>query len=298
MSPARRVAVAVLAALLLAVHARAQRADSLPPDLVTMIDTERAFAARALGVGWKQAFLEYFADDAIGFERNEVGLAKGQISRQPDPPKDLKLQWEPRYGDVSTTGEIGYLIGPVQTVRASSAAGQKATVRHSNYASIWKKQTDGTYRVILDFGTATPGPVPYAPGFTRAPHANRFTGDYDDTTPPLGAADSILNSSLRSAPARAYRGHVADGARLLRPGRLPIVGAPAIAAWAGGERAYTAADTRFTESARSGDLGYTWGTYAWPARGRGAGEKGFYVRVWVRERNGQWKLALDALQPQ
>jgi hypothetical protein len=27
-------------------------------------------------------------------------------------------------------------------------------------------------------------------------------------------------------------------------------------------------------------------------------ENGFYVRVWVRERNGQWKLAMDILQPQ
>jgi len=27
-------------------------------------------------------------------------------------------------------------------------------------------------------------------------------------------------------------------------------------------------------------------------------QQGFYVRVWVRERNGQWKVALDILQPQ
>jgi hypothetical protein len=25
-------------------------------------------------------------------------------------------------------------------------------------------------------------------------------------------------------------------------------------------------------------------------------QAGFYVRVWVRERNGQWKVALDVLQ--
>jgi len=38
-----------------------------------------------------------------------------------------------------------------------------------------------------------------------------------------------------------------------------------------------------------------------PGTGRGRSatpEHGFYVRVWVRERNGQWKLALDVLQPQ
>jgi hypothetical protein len=60
--------------------------------------------------------------------------------------------------------------------------------------------------------------------------------------------------------------------------------------------------------ARSGDLGYTWGTFTIsPSRtvtGRGGRdqtqtiniEAGFYVRVWVRERSGQWKVALDVLQ--
>lgn len=287
----------------------AQRGEPLPPSLVTMIDTERAFAARALVVGWKQAFLEYFSNDAIGFDENQVGLAKDQIRKNPDPPKDLQLIWEPRYGDIASNGELGYLTGPVRNILPSRNNGQP---RHSNYASVWKRQEDGTYRVVMDFGVPTPGPVSYAPDFTRAPHANRFIGDYDEHTPPLGAADSVLNSALRSGPTRAYRGRVADGGRLLRPGQLPVVGEQSINTWAASQRTYAAADTRSTESARSGDLGYSWGTYALrpapAARGTGAPaarrggapmpEHGFYVRVWVRERNGQWKLALDVLQPQ
>ena len=263
-----------------------------------MVETERAFAAHALNVGWKQAFLEYFADDAIGFENNEAGLAKEQIRKRPDPPKDLQLIWEPRFGDIAGNGEIGYLIGPVQTIRGRDAQGKGGTVRYSNYASVWKRQRDGSYRVILDFGTPTPGPVPYAPGFTRAPHVSRFRGDYDDTTPPLAAADSVMNSAMRSSPATAYRGHLADAARLLRPDQMPAVGERAIGALAASQRTWATADTRFTESARSGDLGYTLGTYTMRGRGRGPAEHGFYIRVWVRERNGQWKLALDVLQPQ
>jgi hypothetical protein len=78
---------------------------------------------------------------------------------------------------------------------------------------------------------------------------------------------------------------------------MPVVGDKLILQWLETQPAFTAADTRFTEAARSGDLGYTWGTYMRNAA-RGANETGFYVRVWVRERNGQWKLALDVLQPQ
>jgi len=149
----------------------------------------------------------------------------------------------------------------------------------------------------MDVGINTPGPVSFAPGFTRVPQKNRFTGDYDDTTPPLGTADGLLNAELRRSPARAYRPNLAVFARLHRPNAMPIVGDARIFQWLATQAAFTTADTRFAEAARSGDLGYTWGTYTRKSA-RGANETGFYVRVWMRERNGQWKLALDVLQPQ
>ena len=260
-----------------------------------MIEAERAFAARALVVGWKDAFLEYFADNAVGFADGQVGLAKEQIRGNPDPPKDLQLLWEPRYGDIAASGELGYLTGPVRSILPSRNEGRP---RHSVYASIWKRQRDGTFKVIMDVGVDTPRAAPFAEGFTRATVPNRFTRDYDETTPPLGAADNVLNSGLRTSQARAYRGRLATGARLHRPNVVPLVGERAIAQWLGSQPSFAASDTRYTEASRSGDLGYTWGTYQIARRGTTPAEEGFYVRVWVRERSGQWKVALDVLQPQ
>ena len=40
-----------------------------------MVQSECRFAARALVVGWKQAFLEYFADDAVGFDGDQAAPA-------------------------------------------------------------------------------------------------------------------------------------------------------------------------------------------------------------------------------
>ena len=271
-----------------------QSAEPLPQALTQMIEAERAFAARALVIGWKQAFLEYFAPDALGFSEGQVGLARDQIAKNPDPPPDLQLMWEPRFGDISGSGDLGYLTGPVRNVRPSRDAGRP---RHSNYTSIWKRQRDGSFKVVMDVGINTPNPVTFAPGFTRAPQKNRFTGDYDDTTPPLGTADGLLNAELRRDPARAYRPNLTVFARLHRQNAMPIVGDTRILQWLGSQSAFTAADTRFTEAAKSGDLGYAWGTYTRKAA-RGAAEGGFYVRIWVRERNGQWKLAMDVLQPQ
>jgi ketosteroid isomerase-like protein len=286
----------VLSATVLATVTIFAQTPAIPPPLQRIVETERNFAARALVVGWKQAFLEYFADDAVGFDEGKAQIAKEQFRASPDPPKDLRLIWEPRYGDVAGSGELGYLTGPVRNILPSRNNGQP---RHSTYFSIWRAQRDGSYAVVMDVGVPTPGPVPFAPGFTRAPHANRFTADYDERTPPLSAADSVLNSALRTSQAAAYRGRLAPGARVHRPNVMPLVGERAIATWLASQPRYAAADSRFAESARSGDLGYTWGTYQLAAaRGRQA-EEGFYVRVWVREqRNGQWKVAADITQPQ
>jgi len=287
----------------------AQRAgstpDPLPSALEAMVDTERAFAKRALEVGWKQAFLEYFSDSAIGYNGEEIGLAKEQVRANPDPPKDHQLLWEPRYGDVARSGELGYLTGPSRNILPSRNNGQP---RHGAYASVWKRERDGTFRVVMDVGTATPRAPSFPETFTRAPSANRFAGDLNDRTPPLGTADSVLNSDLRTGAARAYRGRLAPGVRFHRPLAMPILGEAAILRYLATQPRYDQIDSRFAESAQSGDLGYTWGTWNRrlpPARGGRAGtaagtgkerfESGIYTRVWVRDRSGQWKVALDVL---
>jgi ketosteroid isomerase-like protein len=299
-----RRAFVALALMTAAWNVSGQVPETIPESLAQMIEAESAFAARALVIGWKDAFLEFFSPSAIGFDEGKPGAAREQIAKAPNPPKDLQLIWEPRYGDVSASGELGYLTGPVRNIRASRDGGKP---RHSNYASIWKRQRDGSFKVVMDVGINTPSAVPFAAGFTRAPQKNRFTGDYDDSTAPLGTADELLNSALKTSPLRAYRTRLAEGVRFHRQNQLPVVGQQAATKWLASQRAVSSADAKFSEVSRSGDLGYTWGTYTIAptrtvtARGPGATqtlnvEAGFYVRVWVRERSGQWKVALDVLQ--
>lgn len=48
--------------------------------------------------------------------------------------------------------------------------------------------------------------------------------------------------------------------------------------------------------ARSGELGYTSGTYTWTfkdASGKPASDKGKYLTVWKKQRDGSWKVLLD-----
>ena len=77
---------------------------------------------------------------------------------------------------------------------------------------------------------------------------------------------------------------------------MPVVGDRAALRWLATQPAYSSIDSRFSEASQAGDLGYTWGSYTVGPRGKPS-QRGFYIRFWQRERNGQWNVALDALQP-
>jgi ketosteroid isomerase-like protein len=272
--------------------------------LAGMVRAEQAFAARALVVGWKQSFLEYFADAAIGFEDDQAAPAKSLFRKQPDPPKELRILWEPRYGDIAASGDLGYLTGPVRTITPARNNGQP---RHSIYASVWKRQPDGMFKVVMDIGVTTPGPVPFPDGFTAAPRGDAYVSNASTmaTIRSLRDTDAALTNAARAGQADAYRGLLGDNARLHRADVMPIVGQDAIVAWLTTQPPYAAGESKFAEAALSGDLGYTYGTYALePGSARpqadrpAAPEHGFYVRVWTRGLDGVWRVALDVLQPQ
>jgi hypothetical protein len=161
------------------------------------------------------------------------------------------------------------------------------------YASVWKREADGPFKVVMDVGVPTPDFVVFTPGFVRAPQGDGYTGNdtSDAAMRSLTTADTALTKAALASQADAYRGRIAESGRVHRPGVMPLIGETAALAWLRTQPAYTAGENRFADVARSRDLGYTWGSYAMPQ------SKGYYTRVWVRGRDAVWKLALDVLQP-
>jgi ketosteroid isomerase-like protein len=284
----RRTAIAALAVLVQA---------GIPSALNAMVEAERAFARRASEVGVRDSFLEFFADDAVRFAE-APGPAKAFFRGLPSqPPSVVELSWEPRFGDVAASGELGYLTGPATRIVRRDPAPPPASLC---YFSIWKRQADGTYKVFIDQGISTPEPVSFAPGFARAAASDRFSGDAATARATLERADrALLNDTAGRPLADAYRRVLASDGRVYRDGVMPIVGAAAAERWFA-----TRSDRRMTgeslnaEAAKSGDLGYTYGRYTLTAADPGGDpERGHYVRVWTRTRSGQWKLALDVTAP-
>jgi ketosteroid isomerase-like protein len=287
--------------------------------LASMADAERAFARAAAVKGIRAAFLEWFAEEAVGFQPS-LGRAQDQLRAQPVPAEPLAatLEWEPRAGDISRSGDFGWLTGPY-TFRPP--AGEPS---HGVYFSVWIKTAAG-WRVFMDVGAAAPGPVSFAPGLSRMPASEgRFAARSPETPEAKQAAGAAAVDALQAADDRANAGtsgSSANGglsivaamdpqARLHRPGMPPIVGREAIRAHLT-ERPW---HTRFTRAgtrlAPGLDFGVTHGAFqprpgatvsAGPIEAGPAvappGASGYYIRVWRRAADGRWLIVADLTQP-
>jgi ketosteroid isomerase-like protein len=267
--------------------------DGVSPALRKMADTERAFAKRAQEVMVREAFIEFFADESIGFEPDPTP-ARESLRKQTRPqPAGFQLLWEPRIGDLAASGDLGYLTGPSETI----VPGQPP--RYGNYFSVWKRQADGEFRVILDVGGGTPAKVDYAPGFTRATPVATWKGTAPKATSEasLLEADKAFGAAVASKGAgAAYASVMHPDARFQRPGVQPLTSRTAAVEWINTNVKEWSTEPMKAETGASGDLGYTWGKFNVTPTARAA-YSGYYVRVWTRKGDGPWQLAAEVATP-
>ncbi len=266
--------------------------DALPPALVAMAEAERAFSARASERTPREAFIEFFADEAVNFQP-EAGPARPRLRAQPAPPSGLPaFSWEPRLGDVAASGDLGYLTGPVRFPLKDGG------VRHGCYFSVWKKQGDGTFKVILDAGVQPPGEVPFAPGLVRAtargtrPTAEGTSGKTEAESSLL-EADRAFSATLAAKGSAAAFGDVMHaGGRLHRNGTLPLTTRDDAVAWLRDHVKTMTSEPMKSETGASGELGYTWGRASIATAGD-TPQSVYYIRLWTRDAAGRWWLVAD-----
>jgi hypothetical protein len=168
----------------------------------------------------------------------------------------------------------------------------RAEPRYGNYLSIWRRQGSGPWRVYLDMGTRLPQPATFDEDFSHVRLSTSYTRGGDGAADGLSLrdADAAMNAKIAwDGVAKTYASVVAhDRSRLHRQGVMPQVGREAIVTFLERHNAPWSFKTSATGAARSGDLGYSFGTYA-------IGKyRGGYVRIWARDAAGRWWLMADA----
>jgi len=268
----------------------------LPPAQAELVNTERAFAKLAVERGVRESFIAYFADDGIGFAPHPHKV-KERFSNSPAPAArpPLTLNWAPVYGDIAQAGDLGWNTGPTLIEDTSP---EKKPARHGMFFSVWKKQSDGSWRVALDLGGETPAAVaplnaPFKTSYrasSKGPIANINVGE--EIAGLLKVEREFLAAAKASGLGQAYRSRLNDDARIHRPGVMPVVGKDALRDWLALQTMTLSGEPIKVDVSRSGDLGYAYGSYE---LGGAQPQKGYFARVWKRDAEGQWRIVIDTV---
>ena len=108
---------------------------------------DRAFSALSKERGMNYAFLSYVAEDGVMLSPNKMPVVgKDKINALfHGNDSDKEFTWEPLYADISGSGELGYTYGTYAITTEGET--QKGT-----YVSIWKKDSKGAWKFVLDSG--------------------------------------------------------------------------------------------------------------------------------------------------
>ena len=274
----------------------------LDTELVLLVESERDFAKASRAKGTREAFLDYLADDAILFRPHPVD-GKKWMHDHPAPPG--LLSWEPIFADVSRAGDLGYTTGPWQW-RKGGPEDKLSAFGH--YVTIWKRQPDNAWKVALDTGISHPAPINRTSDWRSHQNSRKPAGKAEQmpmvNVETERAALLLLDREFAKASTaqgtlQAYLSYLADDARFFRMNAYPVMGKKAVRAALSQTPGTLTWQPTKAEVSSAGDLAYTYGTSQFKAKA-GDGkpvENGNYVRIWKKQPDGQWKVALDIVNP-
>ncbi|MEI2748187.1 MAG: DUF4440 domain-containing protein [Ferruginibacter sp.] len=114
-----------------------------------LMAADKEFSSLSEEKGMKNAFIEYIDSNGVLLRPGHLPIiganAIDYLIQQDDT--GYTLSWEPRNAEVAKSGEMGYTYG-IYAMRPKA----KDTVIYGTYVSVWKKQQDGKWKLLLDTG--------------------------------------------------------------------------------------------------------------------------------------------------
>jgi ketosteroid isomerase-like protein len=154
------VAAVLVAAVVFFSNAHSSASTAAKADASTLRQLEADFMKAAAERG-SEGYMSYYAQDAAELPNGaDVLQGKETIAKAMGflDDKSNHLTWTPVYADMAASGDLGYTYGTFE-FRSRDKDG-KPTVEYGKYVSIWKKQKDGSWKVVMDMGNSSPSSKP------------------------------------------------------------------------------------------------------------------------------------------
>src|SRR5262245_61915714 len=155
----RNIAAASALSVALAVGSAGAQAPSptLQAAADQIVKSDAAFA-QSVAEKNREKFLTFIADVTTfnGGTANELHGREAVMKAWSDffAPDGPTLSWTPSKGEVIGAGDVGYTTG--QSVFRQKDPSGKVLERRGQYVTIWRKQADGSWKVVFDTGSTLP----------------------------------------------------------------------------------------------------------------------------------------------
>ena len=114
---------------------------------------ENAFCQAVKERGFKEAFLEFAAEEAVLKRGDQLIKGKAAIASFYDNAfagmkAEVSLTWSPSFVEVSDDGTLGYTYGDF--VYARTDENGKVSESKGVFHTVWKRQSDGSWKYVWD----------------------------------------------------------------------------------------------------------------------------------------------------
>ncbi|HUR35675.1 MAG TPA: DUF4440 domain-containing protein [Vicinamibacterales bacterium] len=151
----------VVAALLGQAGQVVAQTQAYPAEAAQIMKADADFA-RAVADRSRERFLAFIAD-VTTFNGGTPAELHGREAVMKDwndffVPDGPTLSWTPTRGEVVGAGDLGYTTG--RSVFRAKGPNGAVTERRGEYLTVWRKQRDGSWKVIFDTGSTLPASAP------------------------------------------------------------------------------------------------------------------------------------------
>ena len=160
-----------------------------------------------------------------------------------------------------------------------------------DFITIWRKQTDGKYKFVLDIGISHAKPENIETDWKTS---NYKTETPENKSPVSASSNLFYDTAVEKGLNEAYKMFAAEDIRIYREGKLPVLGKAAALNEIKKEKYAVSFGKKMTLQS-AGDLAFSNVIYQF-TKGNKTVEKGSTVQIW-KFISGKWQIVLDVFHP-
>jgi len=128
----------------------------LSADQKKLLNTDWEFSRTSVKKGAAAAFYLFLTNNAMQLPEGSLPIYGKKAIFDTMMQGDYTLSWTPVKAEVARSGELGWTWGKF-VVQVIQKDGSELT-SYGKYLNIWKKQADGSWKVVVDMGNQSPSP--------------------------------------------------------------------------------------------------------------------------------------------